>query len=93
MRKSLICRKRKVEPDFHLVGLINPAISYVLPWMKKLSKIILKYTDENYLFKDDDTHDFIKTNNSVAIKLNTNKLENKIFANQFILSIKNPVYI
>ena len=93
MRKSLICRKRKVEPDFHLVGLINPAISYVLPWMKKLSKIILKYTDENYLFKDDDTHDFIKTNNSVAIKLNTNKLENKIFANQFILSLKYPVYI
>jgi len=25
------------------------------------------YTDENYLFKDDDTHVFIKTNNSVAI--------------------------
>jgi len=53
---------------------------------RKLSKIILKYTDENYLFKDDDTHFFIETKNSVAIKFIINKLENEIFANKFILS-------
>ena len=46
------------------------------------------YTDENYLFKDDDTHVFIETNNSVAIILKMNALVNEIFANQFILSIK-----
>ena len=60
---------------------------------RKLSKIILKYTDENYLFKDDDTHVIIETNNSVAIKLKMNTLDNKFFANQFILSLKNPGYI
>ena len=51
------------------------------------------YTDENYLFKDDDTHVFIVINNSVAIKLKMNTLDNKFFANQFILSLKNPDYI
>lgn len=46
------------------------------------------YTDENYLFKDDDTLVFIETNNSVAIILKMNALVNEIFANQFILNIK-----
>jgi hypothetical protein len=59
----------------------------------KLKKIIMKYTDRNFLFKDDDTHVFIVINNSVAIKLKMNTLENKILPNQFILSLKNPDYI
>ena len=46
------------------------------------------YIDENLFFKDDDTHVFIETNNSVAIILKMNALVNEIFANQFILNIK-----
>jgi len=69
------------------------SIIYVVPSPGKLQKIILKHTDENYLFKDDDTHFFIVSNNSVAIKLKMNTLENKFFADQFSLSLKNPGYI
>jgi hypothetical protein len=49
--------------------------------------IFVLYTDENYLFKDDDNHVFIETKNSVDIILIMNALVNGIFANQFILSI------
>jgi hypothetical protein len=45
------------------------------------------YTDEKYLFKEDDTHVFIETNISVAIILKMNSFVIEIFANQFILSI------
>ena len=55
--------------------------------MNYLEKKII-YTDENLFFKDDDTHVLIETKNSVAILLIINKLDNEIFANQFILSIK-----
>jgi hypothetical protein len=55
--------------------------------MNYLEKKII-YTDENLFFKDDDTHVLIETKNSVAIILIINKLDNEIFANQFILSIK-----
>ena len=55
--------------------------------MNYLEKKII-YTDENLFFKDDDTHILIETKNSVAIILIINKLDNEIFANQFILSIK-----
>ena len=56
--------------------------------MNELLRKKIIYTDENLFFKDDDTHILIETKNSVAIILIINKLDNEIFANQFILSIK-----
>jgi hypothetical protein len=38
---------------------------------------IFCFTDENYLFKDDDTHVFIETNNSVAIIKTINVQDDK----------------
>ena len=52
-----------------------------------IQRLIKQYNDENLFFKDDDAHVFIDAKNSVAILPIINKLENEIFANQFILSI------
>ncbi len=52
---------------------------------------IFYYTDENLFCKDDDTHVFIRTKNSIGIILKINELSKEFLANQFILSINRKL--
>ena len=64
MMKSLYKNLLKFKMLCHPMKHIN---SWKLKDLYILESLQKCYTDENYLFKDDDTHVFIKTNNSVAI--------------------------
>ena len=52
---------------------------------------IFYYIDENLFCKDDDTHVFIRTKNSIGIILKINEFSKEFLANQFILSINRKL--